>query len=71
MHGYHQEEGRGDDISGHGGMASQRQWKKGGWLQKTHRNGFFGEENWEGGGPQYKPIWIMQCDKGGFTFCFA
>jgi hypothetical protein len=27
--------------------------KKRGWLQKTHRTGYFGEEKWEGGGPPY------------------
>jgi hypothetical protein len=36
-HGSHREEERGDDVGGHGGMTSQRQWKEYGWLQKSHR----------------------------------
>jgi hypothetical protein len=50
--------GRRDDLGGHGGMASQRQWKKGGWGEKTHRTGYFGGEDREGGGEPYKPIYI-------------
>jgi hypothetical protein len=25
---------------------------------RTHRTGYLGEENWEGGGPPYKPIYM-------------
>jgi hypothetical protein len=32
--------------------------KKGGWLQKMHRTGYFGEENREGSRSLYKPIYI-------------
>jgi hypothetical protein len=39
-------------------MASQRQWKKEGWGQKTPRTGYFREENWEGGRPPCNPIYI-------------
>jgi hypothetical protein len=48
---------RGNDI-GHSRMASQRQWRRGGWMQKKHKTGRFAEENWEGGRPTYKPIYI-------------
>jgi hypothetical protein len=33
--------------------------KKGGWGKKTPRTGYFGEEDWEGGGQRYKPIYIL------------
>jgi hypothetical protein len=33
--------------------------EKGGWVQKTPGAGYFGEENWEGGGSPYKPIYIL------------
>jgi hypothetical protein len=52
--------GSGNNLGGHCGTASQRQWKKGGWGQKTPRTGYFGGEDWEGGGQPYKPIYI--CD---------
>jgi hypothetical protein len=42
----------------HGGMALQRKWNKGGWVQKTPRTGYFGGEDWEGSGPLHKPIYI-------------
>jgi hypothetical protein len=48
------------------GTASQRQWKKEGWVKKTPRTGYFGEENWEGGGPPYKPIYINPSLSAGF-----
>jgi hypothetical protein len=32
--------------------------EKGGWVQKNSRTGHFGEENWEGGGPPFKPVYI-------------
>jgi hypothetical protein len=48
-------EGRGDDLGGHGGTASRRQWTKGGWGKKTPRTGYFGEEDWEGGGKPISP----------------
>jgi hypothetical protein len=36
--------------------------KKGGWGQKAPRTGYFGEENWEGGGPPYKPMYrVVDC----------
>jgi hypothetical protein len=49
------EEGRGDDLGGHCGVASEAM-KKGGWGKKTPRTGYFGGEDWEGGGQPYKPI---------------
>jgi hypothetical protein len=30
--------------------------KKGGWGKKTPRTGYFGGEDWEGGGQPYKPV---------------
>jgi hypothetical protein len=32
--------------------------EKGGWGKKTQKTGYFSEENWEGGGPPYKPMCI-------------
>jgi hypothetical protein len=57
-HESQQKEGRRDYLGSHGWIASQRQWKKGGWVQKANRTGYFGEENWEGDGPPYKPTYI-------------
>jgi hypothetical protein len=34
--------------------------EKRGWGQKTPRTVYFGEENWEGCGPPYKPIYITR-----------
>jgi hypothetical protein len=37
----------------------KRSWRDGvteeRWVQKTPRTGYFGGEDWEGGGPPYKP----------------
>jgi hypothetical protein len=56
------EEGRGDDLGGHGGVASEAVEKRG-WGKKTPTTGYFGEEDWEGGGQPYKPIYIYIYDR--------
>jgi hypothetical protein len=50
------------------GTTYRRSWRdgvtetmgKGGWGKKTPRTGYFGGEDWEGGGQPYKYIYIYQ-----------